>query len=38
VIGVGAGRGIGLIFLMMGVIKMGLTAAGALNPAIRRVE
>jgi MFS family permease len=38
VIGVGVGRGIGLMFLLMGVIKMGLTTAGALSPAIRRVE
>jgi hypothetical protein len=38
VIGSGPGRGIGLLFILMGVIKMGVTAAGYAHPRIRLVE
>jgi DHA3 family macrolide efflux protein-like MFS transporter len=38
VIGVGAGRGIGLLFIVMGLIKIVLPLAGYLQPRIRLVE
>ena len=38
VLGTGAGRGIGLLFVLMGVAKMAVSLAGALNPRIRHVE
>jgi len=37
-LGTGAGRGIGLLFLVMGVIKMVVAAAGYANPRVRLVE
>jgi MFS family permease len=38
IVGVGAGRGIGALFIMMGVLKLGVAAAGYLYPRIRHVE
>jgi MFS family permease len=38
VVGSGAGRGIGLLFLLMGLAKMAVSLAGLLNPRIRHVE
>jgi DHA3 family macrolide efflux protein-like MFS transporter len=38
VIGVGPGRGIGLLFILMGVIKIILPVIGYLQPQIRLVE
>ena len=38
VLGSGAGRGIGLLFVLMGVAKIAVSLAGMLNPRIRRVE
>jgi len=38
VIGFGAGRGIGLLFIIMGVLKMAVTAVGYAHPRIRFVE
>jgi hypothetical protein len=38
VIGTGAGRGIGLLFILMGVAKIAVSLAGYLNPRIRDVE
>ena len=37
-IGLGAGRGIALLFIVMGVLKMTVSLAGYLNPRIRHVE
>ena len=37
-IGLGAGRGIALLFIVMGVLKMTISLAGYLNPRIRHVE
>ena len=37
-LGTGAGRGIGLLFMLMGVAKMAVVLAGTLNPRIRHVE
>jgi len=37
-VGAGAGRGIGLLFVVMGVVKMGVALAGNLNPRVRLVE
>jgi MFS family permease len=37
-IGIGPGRGIALLFVVMGVIKFGVVLAGFLNPHIRQVE
>lgn len=36
--GVGPGRGIGLLFIVMGILKIGVTLAGYLYPRIRLVE
>ena len=36
--GTGAGRGIGLLFVLMGVAKIAVSLAGTLNPRIRHVE
>jgi MFS family permease len=38
VIGIGPSRGIGLMFIMMGLIKMAVTVAGYARPRIRLVE
>ena len=38
IIGTGAGRGIGLLFLLMGLVKMGVTLLAYLDPHIRYVE
>lgn len=38
VIGVGAGRGIGLLFIVMGAAKISISLAGYLHPRIRFVE
>jgi hypothetical protein len=38
IIGVGPGRGIGLLFIVMGVIKIGVSLTGYLYPRIRHVE
>jgi hypothetical protein len=38
VIGTGAGRGIGLLFILMGVVKVLVSLVGYLNPHIRKVE
>jgi MFS family permease len=38
VIGTGTGRGIGLLFILMGVAKIAVSLAGYLNPRIRDVE
>jgi hypothetical protein len=38
IIGIGSGRGIGLLFIMMGMIKMVVTVVGHAHPRIRFVE
>jgi MFS family permease len=38
VLGVGPGRGIGLLFLLMGALKMAVAAAGYAHPRVRLVE
>lgn len=38
VIGVGPGRGIGLIFLLMGLLALLIAVAGCLTPQLRAVE
>lgn len=38
IVGAGPGRGIGLLFVVMGVVKMGVALAGSLNPRVRLVE
>jgi hypothetical protein len=38
IVGTGPGRGIGLLFVVMGVIKMGVALVGGLNPRVRLVE
>jgi DHA3 family macrolide efflux protein-like MFS transporter len=38
IIGFGSGRGIGLLFIMMGIIKMAVTGIGYAHPRIRFVE
>jgi MFS family permease len=38
VLGTGPGRGIGLIFLLMGAVKVAVTLMGRSNPRIRNVE
>jgi predicted MFS family arabinose efflux permease len=38
IIGCGAGRGIGLLFIVMGMLKMAVTVAGYAQPRIRFVE
>jgi MFS family permease len=37
-LGTGAGRGIGLMFVLMGLVKILVSAAAYLNPQVRRVE
>ena len=37
-IGVGPGRGIGLLFIMLGVMMLLVTALGALSPRLRNLE
>jgi hypothetical protein len=37
-LGTGIGRGIGLMFFLMGLIKIGVAAWGFINPSIRRIE
>jgi MFS transporter, DHA3 family, macrolide efflux protein len=37
-IGSGAGRGIGLMFILMGLSKVGISFWGLLNPSIRNLE
>jgi hypothetical protein len=37
-IGVGVGRGIGLMFILMGFIKISVAAWGFINPNIRGIE
>ena len=38
IIGAGAGRGIGLLFVLMGVAKVLVSLGGHLNPRVRNVE
>ncbi|MBN1137482.1 MAG: MFS transporter, partial [Anaerolineae bacterium] len=38
ILGTGPGRGIGLIFLLMGVVKVAVTLIGRSSPRIRNVE
>lgn len=38
VVGIGAGRGIGLLFMVMGVVKLAVVLAGYANPRVRQVE
>jgi len=38
IIGVGPGRGIGLVFIMMGMIKIGVVLAAYFKPNIRQIE
>jgi DHA3 family macrolide efflux protein-like MFS transporter len=38
VIGVGPGRGIGLLFIIMGILTLLIVCAGYLNPRLRRLE
>lgn len=38
IIGVGPGRGIGLVFILMGLIKIGVVLAAYFKPNIRYVE
>jgi hypothetical protein len=38
IIGVGPGRGIGLLFIVMGIFTVLVTIAGFLSPRLRRVE
>jgi len=38
IIGIGSGRGIGLLFIMLGMIKMAVTLIGYAHPRIRLVE
>lgn len=38
IVGIGPGRGIGLLFMVMGMVKMGVALAGSLNPRVRLVE
>ena len=38
ILGTGPGRGIGLLFIVMGLVKMGLTLAAYARPRIRLVE
>jgi hypothetical protein len=38
VIGTGAGRGIGLLFILMGITKIAVAIIGKLNPHVRNVE
>jgi hypothetical protein len=37
-VGTGPGRGIGLLFIVMGAIKMAVTLIGYANPRVRLVE
>jgi DHA3 family macrolide efflux protein-like MFS transporter len=37
-LGVGLGRGIGMMFVLMGFIKIGVAAWGFINPQIREIE
>ena len=37
-LGSGVGRGIGLMFILMGVVKIGIAVFGYLNPRVRLVE
>lgn len=37
-IGVGPGRGIALLFIVLGVLTLAVTALGALSPRLRRLE
>ena len=38
VLGTGPGRGIGLLFVLMGAIKVVITLLSRLNPHLRNVE
>jgi hypothetical protein len=38
IVGTGPGRGIGLLFLVMGAIKMAVAAAGYAHPRVRSIE
>lgn len=38
IVGTGPGRGIGLIFLLMGAVKVAVTLIGRANPRVRNVE
>jgi DHA3 family macrolide efflux protein-like MFS transporter len=38
ILGTGSGRGIGLIFLLMGAVKVTVALLGRSNPHIRNVE
>lgn len=37
-LGFGAGRGIGLMFVLMGIIKVAISISGYINPPIRLIE
>jgi MFS family permease len=37
-LGTGAGRGIGLMFVLMGLAKIGISTLAYLNPRVRRIE
>ncbi len=37
-VGTGPGRGIGLLFVVMGAVKMAVVAAGYVNPRVRSIE
>lgn len=37
-IGIGLGRGIGLMFILMGLVKIAVSVLGYLNPHVRRIE
>lgn len=38
VIGAGAGRGMGLLFIIMGIVKVAVSLAGQMQPHIRHIE
>lgn len=38
VIGVGPGRGMGLLFMIMGIVKVAVSLAGQMQPHIRHIE
>lgn len=38
ILGTGPGRGVGLLFVLMGILKVAITLIGRLNPHIRNVE
>ncbi len=38
VLGIGFGRGVGLLFVLMGLVKMTVSLLGFVNPRVRRIE